>query len=48
MDTQITGSDVIEDIAGTLRRGGVIVYPTDTFYGLGADCFNAAGALPDL
>lgn len=25
-------------IADTLSRGGVIVYPTDTYYGLGADC----------
>lgn len=40
MDPLITGSDVIEDIARTLRQGGVIVYPTDTFYGLGADCFS--------
>jgi len=27
-------------IAKTLREGGVIAYPTDTFYGLGADCFS--------
>ena len=26
--------------AGTLRSGGVIVYPTDTLYGLGADAFS--------
>lgn len=25
----------------TLKEGGVVVYPTDTFYGLGADCFSA-------
>ncbi len=25
-----------------LNEGGVIVYPTDTFYGLGANCFSAA------
>ncbi len=29
----------ISSIAGTLQRGGVIAYPTDTFYGLGANCF---------
>ena len=26
--------------AGTLRAGGVILYPTDTLYGLGADAFS--------
>jgi L-threonylcarbamoyladenylate synthase len=30
----------IRIIAGTVSRDGVIVYPTDTFYGLGADCFS--------
>jgi L-threonylcarbamoyladenylate synthase len=40
IDAAITGSDVVADIARTLRQGGVIVYPTDTFYGLGADCFS--------
>lgn len=29
-----------KQIAGTLRREGVIVYPTETFYGLGASCFS--------
>jgi len=27
-------------IAGTLHAGGIIGYPTDTFYGLGCDLFN--------
>ena len=26
--------------SGVLRKGGVIVYPTDTLYGLGADAFS--------
>jgi len=30
----------IRIIAQTVSREGVIVYPTDTFYGLGADCFS--------
>jgi L-threonylcarbamoyladenylate synthase len=30
----------IRIIAGTISRDGVIVYPTDTFYGLGAGCFS--------
>jgi len=30
----------IEAIVDVLRRGGVIAFPTDTFYGLGSDCFS--------
>lgn len=30
----------LETIAGVLKNQGVVVYPTDTFYGLGADCFS--------
>lgn len=30
----------IEEIAQILRDGGVIIYPTDTIYGLGCDIFN--------
>lgn len=30
----------IEEIAQVLRDGGVIIYPTDTIYGLGCDIFN--------
>ena len=30
----------IEMIAGVLREGGVIVYPTDTVYGIGCDIHN--------
>ena len=33
----------IHRIVDTLRQGGVIVYPTDTIYGLGCDIFNAKG-----
>jgi tRNA threonylcarbamoyl adenosine modification protein (Sua5/YciO/YrdC/YwlC family) len=31
----------IRHIADVLRNGGVIIYPTDTIYGLGCDIFNA-------
>ena len=31
---------LIKKAVDTLRAGGVIVYPTDTIYGLGADLFN--------
>lgn len=30
--------------AAAVRRGGVIVYPTDTIYGLGCDALNTAAA----
>jgi L-threonylcarbamoyladenylate synthase len=40
IDTEIIGADVILEIARAIRGGEVIVYPTDTFYGLGADCFS--------
>lgn len=33
----------IERVAETLRQGGVIIYPTDTTYGLGCDIFNRKG-----
>lgn len=35
-----TSSKAIEDIQSVLNSGGVIAFPTDTFYGLGADPFN--------
>ena len=30
----------IEHISNVLRNGGLIIYPTDTIYGLGCDIFN--------
>ncbi|ELR70185.1 Sua5 YciO YrdC YwlC family protein [Fulvivirga imtechensis AK7] len=32
--------DKIEHIVNVLRDGGVIIYPTDTIYGIGCDLFN--------
>lgn len=32
---------VIETAAKTIRKGGIIIYPTDTIYGIGCDAFNA-------
>ena len=32
--------DKIKSIAQFLKKPGVIAYPTDTFYGLGTDCFS--------
>ena len=37
--TKVEASE-IRTIAGVLSGGGIIVYPTDTFYGLGADCYS--------
>lgn len=34
------GKEAIEEAIKTLKRGGVIVYPTETSYGLGADYTN--------
>ena len=34
-------SSKIIHIAKVLRNGGVIIYPTDTIYGLGCDIFNS-------
>jgi len=31
---------VIEQVVDTLKRGGIIIYPTDTVYGLGCDITN--------
>jgi tRNA A37 threonylcarbamoyladenosine synthetase subunit TsaC/SUA5/YrdC len=30
----------VQQIVEILRQGGVIIYPTDTVYGLGCDIFN--------
>lgn len=32
----------IQQVAGIVKAGGVIIYPTDTLYGIGCDPFNAA------
>jgi L-threonylcarbamoyladenylate synthase len=32
----------VESAAAVIRSGGVVAFPTDTFYGLGVDPFNAA------
>ena len=34
------GQESISKAAGIVGRGGLVVYPTDTVYGLGADPFN--------
>jgi L-threonylcarbamoyladenylate synthase len=39
IDPQRVEPAPLNTIVGILQRGGVIAYPTDTFYGLGANCF---------
>ncbi len=34
---------LIRRVSETLEAGGLIVYPTDTFYGIGCDLFNKKG-----
>jgi len=36
---------VIKKVARLVKRGGVIIYPTDTVYGLGADALNPEAVL---
>ncbi|HYR44093.1 MAG TPA: Sua5/YciO/YrdC/YwlC family protein, partial [Terriglobia bacterium] len=33
---------IYDEIVSLLRSGGIIAFPTDTAYGLGADPFNTA------
>lgn len=39
-DTQKPEKKVIKEICDFLKKGGIIAYPTETCYGLGADAFN--------
>jgi L-threonylcarbamoyladenylate synthase len=40
INPELVELDKIAIIAQTLGKEGVIAYPTDTFYGLGANCFS--------
>ncbi len=41
VDPLAPDEDVIEEAAEVLRSGGLVAFPTETVYGLGADAFNA-------
>ncbi len=34
---------IISMAAASLKKGGIIAYPTDTFYGIGCDIMNKKG-----
>ncbi|MFT5801157.1 MAG: tRNA A37 threonylcarbamoyladenosine synthetase subunit TsaC/SUA5/YrdC, partial [Nonlabens sp.] len=36
------GSEPLSDICAVLERGGSILYPTDTIWGVGCDATNAS------
>lgn len=38
--TQLTLNDDLRQAVDTLRRGGIIIYPTDTIWGIGCDATN--------
>jgi L-threonylcarbamoyladenylate synthase len=40
--TQTVGRREYDELVSLLRSGGIIAFPTDTAYGLGADPFNSA------
>jgi len=42
LDPKNVPSKAVRRMAHILRRGGLIVFPTDTFYGLGGDGFSPA------
>lgn len=32
--------DKIKEVAGIIKKGGIVIFPTDTVYGIGASAFN--------
>lgn len=44
IESQEIRSGVMEEAAGVIRSGGLVAFPTETVYGLGADALNPAAA----
>ena len=44
VNTEIIEQDKIGLISAVLKAGGLIVYPTETFYGLGSNCYSGEAA----
>ena len=44
VNTEIIEPDKIDRISAVLKAGGLIVYPTETLYGLGANCYSREAA----
>lgn len=42
MDTKILTEKQIKEAAAIIKEGGLVAFPTETVYGLGADALNAA------
>ena len=40
-DTLVAGAEALDRGAEIIRGGGLVAFPTETVYGLGADAFNA-------
>lgn len=40
MRTQLFPADQVKEAASVIRKGGLVVFPTETVYGLGASAFN--------
>ncbi len=38
-------NETLEEAATTIKKGGLVAYPTDTVYGLGCDPFNAIAVM---
>jgi len=40
MKTQVYSAEQVKEAAALIRKGGLVVFPTETVYGLGASAFN--------
>ena len=40
METKIGKEELLDEACSIIKQGGLVVFPTETVYGLGADAFN--------